>query len=57
MYGHLICLTGFSGLSGSKRAKVLNMAWLYMQGLHGVPKIPGIDSIRFNNASICLNVL
>ena len=46
----------FEDASGSTCARVLNMARVYMQGLRRVPNMSGYGSIRFNNASICLNM-
>ena len=55
MHDHLTYLTGFDA-SGSKCAKVLNMARLYMQGLCKVLNMSEYGSIVLNNASICLSV-
>ena len=40
----------FEDTSGSKKAMILNMAQLYMQGLHRVQSIFYYDSICVNNA-------
>ena len=42
--------------SGSKYARILNMALLYMQGLYGVLNFPEYGSICLNNAWICLDM-
>ena len=40
----------FEDASGSKKARVLNMARLYMQGLRRVPNVFDYGSICLNNA-------
>ena len=62
MLGLWICMIilhvrqAFEDTSGSKYARVLNMARLHMQGLRRVPNISHYGSIRFNNAWRCLNM-
>ena len=56
MHNHLICLTGFWDVSGPKKARVLNMVRLFMQGLRWVPNIFDYGPICLNNAEICLNM-
>ena len=48
MPDHLTCST--EDVSGSKSARVLNMALLYMQRLRGIPNMSDYVSIRLNNA-------
>ena len=50
MSDHLTCF------SGSKCAGVLNMAQLYMQGLHRVLSMSEYGSICFSNMWVCFNV-
>ena len=47
----------FKDAWGSKQARVLNMARLYMQGLRRVPNLSDYGSIRLSDAGICLNDL
>ena len=55
MSGLYICLIirhapqAFEDVLGSKSVRVLNMALLYMQRLHGVPNRSDYVSIRLNN--------
>ena len=50
MHDHLLCLKAFEGAPGSEKARVLNMTWLYMQGLRRVPNMFDHDSICLDNA-------
>ena len=62
MPGLWICLIilhvrqAFEDASGSKYARILNMAHLYMQELHIVLNMSECGSISFNNAWRCLNM-
>ena len=42
---HLTCLADFVDASGSKYASVINLAQLYMQGLHGILNLSEYGSI------------
>ena len=49
-------LQDFENALGSKCARVLNMAWLYMQELHRLLDMSEYGSICLNNASVCFNI-
>ena len=51
MHDYLTCWTQtFGDASGSKYARVLHMARLFMQRLRRFPNMPDYGSIRLNNA-------
>ena len=54
-YDHLNFQQDLENALGSKWAKVLNIARLYIQGLRRVPNMSDYGSIRLKNAWICLN--
>ena len=56
MSDHLTCSKTFGDASGSKYVRVVNMARLYMQGLHIVLNMCEYGSIIPQYASISLNV-
>ena len=56
MPDHLTCSAGFWRCRGSKCTRVLNMARLYMQGLHRVLTVNEYGSICLINTWIYLNV-
>ena len=54
-YDHLNFQQDLENALGSKWAKVLNIARLYIQGLRRIPNMSDYGSIRLKNAWICLN--